>query len=505
MGITMKKTLFIIILLISSFSCFSQENRSVRMRDLTDSLNVIRAAIAAIVDGSSTNLDTTYIYQAINSKQPAMGSNDNYVTDAEKIVIGNTSGTNSGNNAVNTLYSGLAASKQDALISGTNIRTVNGNSLLGSGNIAIAAGVDTNVVVDIVEQFMIDSSYTSIYSGDSTDALLTLAATALQDVAITYPDANTISFGDNVAIQLDPATLEINGTDQLSVIGGAGADSGDVAGWGFITLDDVPEGNLTSAQVTQIGMTWTYLALDTTATITDGFSPSTTDATVSTLYYSLISSVSANDVVRVSVDSAQYRVYTNGGWSSWTGTARFYKDVDSAQVRHYSSASNSTETTQNLTIGNSTEEFSVTTVASAPSCDGGLITDGASCFSVDSSAYWTSVGSATKSWSSDSLYLTVTSVGNDPWGIQKADLVDELTTYILTFRAKSSNISARSINLGAATINSSTNPNLTTTFQNYTFDLTTASEQFTLQLRIDDQNAVGTQYVIDDIKIIVKP
>lgn len=43
----------------------------------------------------------------------ALGADDNYVTDAEKIVIGNTSGTNTGDNATNSQYSGLAASKAD--------------------------------------------------------------------------------------------------------------------------------------------------------------------------------------------------------------------------------------------------------------------------------------------------------------------------------------------------------------------------------------------------------
>lgn len=37
------------------------------------------------------------------------GADDNYVTDAEKIVIGNTSGTNTGDNAVNSNYSGLVS------------------------------------------------------------------------------------------------------------------------------------------------------------------------------------------------------------------------------------------------------------------------------------------------------------------------------------------------------------------------------------------------------------
>ena len=45
------------------------------------------------------------------------------------------SGANTGDNATNTQYSGLAASKQDTLISNTNIKTVNGTTLLGSGDI----------------------------------------------------------------------------------------------------------------------------------------------------------------------------------------------------------------------------------------------------------------------------------------------------------------------------------------------------------------------------------
>lgn len=52
----------------------------------------------------------------------------------------NLSGTNTGDNAVNSLYSGLATSKQDTLVSGTNIKTINGNSVLGSGDLSISGG-----------------------------------------------------------------------------------------------------------------------------------------------------------------------------------------------------------------------------------------------------------------------------------------------------------------------------------------------------------------------------
>jgi hypothetical protein len=42
-------------------------------------------------------------------------TNKRYVTDAQLTIVGNTSGTNTGDNATNSQYSGLAASKQDVL------------------------------------------------------------------------------------------------------------------------------------------------------------------------------------------------------------------------------------------------------------------------------------------------------------------------------------------------------------------------------------------------------
>ena len=71
-----------------------------------------------IADGTVTNAEFQYlggvtsdIQTQLNSKQASMGADDNYVTDAQLVVIGNTSGTNTGDNATNTQYSGLAASK----------------------------------------------------------------------------------------------------------------------------------------------------------------------------------------------------------------------------------------------------------------------------------------------------------------------------------------------------------------------------------------------------------
>jgi hypothetical protein len=49
--------------------------------------------------------------------------NKRYVTDAQATVIGNTSGTNTGDNATNSQYSGLAASKEDVANKSTSVVT----------------------------------------------------------------------------------------------------------------------------------------------------------------------------------------------------------------------------------------------------------------------------------------------------------------------------------------------------------------------------------------------
>ena len=82
------------------------------------------------------NLDTSTTSNITDS------TDKRFVTDAELTVIGNTSGTNTGDNAVNSLYSGLESSKQDTLVSSTNIKTINGTTILGSGDMTVGGQVD---------------------------------------------------------------------------------------------------------------------------------------------------------------------------------------------------------------------------------------------------------------------------------------------------------------------------------------------------------------------------
>lgn len=75
-----------------------------------------------------------------------------------------TSAVTSGN--TNVLTSGGAytalSKKQDNLVSGTNIKTINGNSLLGSGNLSITASLPSTTIVS-------DSNVTGYFSYDSSD------------------------------------------------------------------------------------------------------------------------------------------------------------------------------------------------------------------------------------------------------------------------------------------------------------------------------------------------
>lgn len=92
-------------------------------------------------------------------------ANRRYVTDAQQTVIGNTSGTNTGDNATNSQYSGLAASKEDAAnkqsdltASATKFPTVDAvntglatkQKTITSGTAAPSGGVDGDIYLQYI-------------------------------------------------------------------------------------------------------------------------------------------------------------------------------------------------------------------------------------------------------------------------------------------------------------------------------------------------------------------
>lgn len=112
-------------------------------------------------------------------------TNARYVTDADLVVIGNTSGVNTGDNATNSQYSGLATSKQDTLVSGTNIKTINGNSLLGSGDLVISGG-GGSLTKGIAE---VDFGDYTVYNDIATVSVLDASVTST-----SYPSVSMYAF-----------------------------------------------------------------------------------------------------------------------------------------------------------------------------------------------------------------------------------------------------------------------------------------------------------------------
>jgi hypothetical protein len=161
-------------------------------------------------------------------------SNRRYVTDAQQTVIGNTSGTNTGDNAVNSLYSGLAASKQDTLVSATNIKTINGSSVLGSGDLAVTAnpaGSDTQIQYNNAGVFGASGNLVFLY-GDTLQAAYTdtnqLGNLASNLTIKTYDAA----VPKDVIVTTGTSTIG-NDSGQIILQGGVGSGTGE---GGCVTL-----------------------------------------------------------------------------------------------------------------------------------------------------------------------------------------------------------------------------------------------------------------------------
>jgi hypothetical protein len=153
--------------------------------------------------------------------------NKRYVTDAQSTVVGNTSGTNTGDNATNSQYSGLAASKQDTLVSATNIKTIEGQSLLGSGNIDLAKGdvglgnvdntSDANKPVSTAQQTALDAKTNKLIVTNRQTASYTLVlGDADKLVEVNNASAN------NLTVPLNSSVAFATGTQILLAQYGAG-------------------------------------------------------------------------------------------------------------------------------------------------------------------------------------------------------------------------------------------------------------------------------------------
>ena len=166
----------------------------------------------------------------------ADSSNKRYVTDAQLTVIGNTSGTNTGDNATNSQYSGLAASKQDTLVSGTNIKTLEGQSLLGSGNIDLSKSdvglgnvdntSDANKPVSTATQTALDTKTNKLVVTNRQTASYTLVLSdADKLVEMNVGSANNLTIPLNSSVAFPTGTqilLAQYGAGQTTIVATSG-------------------------------------------------------------------------------------------------------------------------------------------------------------------------------------------------------------------------------------------------------------------------------------------
>jgi uncharacterized protein (TIGR02145 family) len=156
----------------------------------------------------------------------AASTNKNYVTDAQLTVIANTSGTNTGDNATNTLYSGLVtnathtgdATGSDALTLPTvnsNVGTFN-NITINAKGLAIAG---SNVSYLTTETDPIVKSITGIVMSNGT----TISAAVAGDFPIlnqnTTGNAATATTAGTVTTAAQPAITSVGTLTGLTVSG----------------------------------------------------------------------------------------------------------------------------------------------------------------------------------------------------------------------------------------------------------------------------------------------
>jgi hypothetical protein len=138
-----------------------------RKVDNTDAVSSVNGLTGAVLLDTSNVPDT-------NDKR--------YITEAERVILNNTSGVNTGDNATNTSANAYAdtkvqddivdgvidkapsqnavfdalGSKQNTLVSGTNIQTLGGQSILGAGDIPFSETLTT--AVNITSATLTDNS-----------------------------------------------------------------------------------------------------------------------------------------------------------------------------------------------------------------------------------------------------------------------------------------------------------------------------------------------------------
>lgn len=214
-----------------------------------------------IADGSVTNAEFQYIggltsdaQTQIDSKQATITGGATTITSsnltASRAVISNASGKVAVSSVTDTelgYVSGVTSaiqtqidSKQASLVSGTNIKTINSTSLLGSGNISVApaSGIDATAIgagsvsntefgyldgVTSAIQTQIDTKTNKLITANRQTASYTLVASdADKLVEMNVASANNLTVPASVFSAGQQILLAQYGAGQTTIVAGSG-------------------------------------------------------------------------------------------------------------------------------------------------------------------------------------------------------------------------------------------------------------------------------------------
>ena len=119
--------------------------------------------------------------------------------------------------------SSLSSNKQDKLVSGTNIKTINGNSIVGSGNVTIEAGSRTLILDNLSNYISISSNTITILYDLLFVCYSTLGSVGYSSIYAGdyYFNGNEITFdgsgGSPIATSISGISITITSDKSISV------------------------------------------------------------------------------------------------------------------------------------------------------------------------------------------------------------------------------------------------------------------------------------------------
>ena len=180
--------------------------------DVTDTANV--TAAGALMDSEVTNLAQVKAFDS-SDYAPALGVDDNYVTDAEKVVIGNTSGTNTGDEAsASTTVEGVIEIATDAeFTTGTDTAR------------AVTADQVASVTQTMTNKTLTDPKIVGAINAQTGTSYTLVLTDASKTVTMSNASANTLTVPPNASVAFPTGTrlmVQQLGAGATTIAAGAG-------------------------------------------------------------------------------------------------------------------------------------------------------------------------------------------------------------------------------------------------------------------------------------------